>query len=93
MTHTIRRRFIPNNLGEIIKAERMTQEQFAARIGRHQSYIARIVRGEILPTVPTIWRITKALGYDFDEIWPAHPAYFVRTDGTPAVKEEDATHA
>ena len=40
----------------------MTQSQVAERIGATKSYISRIERGLIVPTVASFYRIVSALG-------------------------------
>ena len=43
----------------------LTQKELAERIGATQPAIARLERGERLPTVETLYRLAKALGVDF----------------------------
>lgn len=40
----------------------MTQEELANRIGADKSYISKIERGLITPTVSTLYRIAAAMG-------------------------------
>ena len=40
----------------------MTQSEVAKRIGATKSYISRIERGKIVPTVASFYRIVSALG-------------------------------
>lgn len=70
-------------LSSILSEEGYTHLAFGALIGRSQSYVTRIAAGQILPTLPTIWRICYALGRDFEEVFPANPAWFSAIDGTP----------
>ena len=47
---------------EARKKAGMTQSQVAAKIGATKSYISRIERGLIVPTVASFYRIVAALG-------------------------------
>ena len=53
-------------LGQVIhdarKGEKVTQEELAKRIGASKSYISRIEKGLIDPSVSTYYRIIEALG-------------------------------
>ena len=51
---------------EARKNARMTQAQVAARIGATKSYISRVERGMIVPTVSSFFRIANALGYSVE---------------------------
>ena len=44
------------------KERNMTQAELAARIGADKSYISRIERGLIVPTVATLYKIAAAMG-------------------------------
>ena len=44
------------------KNARLTQEELANRIGADKSYISKIERGLIPPTVSTLYRIAAAMG-------------------------------
>lgn len=44
------------------KNARLTQAQLAERIGADKSYISRIERGLIVPSVSTLYRIAAAMG-------------------------------
>ncbi len=53
-------------MGQVIhdarKSEKVTQEELAKRIGASKSYISRIEKGTIEPSVGTFYRIIDALG-------------------------------
>lgn len=53
-------------MGQVIhdarKSEKVTQEELAKRIGASKSYISRIEKGTIEPSVGTFYRIINALG-------------------------------
>jgi DNA-binding XRE family transcriptional regulator len=44
------------------KDARLTQQELAERIGVNKSYISRIEKGVIVPSVATFYRIASALG-------------------------------
>ena len=44
------------------KSAHLTQAELAARIGADKSYISRIERGLIVPTVATLYKIAAAMG-------------------------------
>ena len=44
------------------KNAHLTQEELARRIGTDKSYISRIERGLIVPTVATLYKIAAAMG-------------------------------
>jgi len=46
---------------EIRKEEKITQQELALRIGANKSYISRIEKGLIEPSVGTFYRIINAL--------------------------------
>jgi transcriptional regulator with XRE-family HTH domain len=43
----------------------MTQQQLAEKIGRQQSYIARVERGESDIQISTFFLLARALGIEF----------------------------
>ncbi len=55
--------------GEILRDRRkslnLTQKQLAKRVGREQSYIARVEKGETDIQVSSFFRIAHALGIEF----------------------------
>ncbi len=61
-------------LGQVIhdarKGEKVTQEELAKRIGASKSYISRIEKGAIDPSVGTYYRIIEALGLRIEIIKP-----------------------
>ena len=52
------------------KQEKVTQEELAERIGANKSYISRIEKGLIDPSVTTFYRIMDALGFRIEIIKP-----------------------
>lgn len=61
-------------LGQVIhdarKGEKVTQEELAKRIGTSKSYISRIEKGVIDPSVGTYYRIIEALGLRIEIVKP-----------------------
>ena len=56
--------------GQIIRdfrrGEKLTQSELASRIGSTKSYISKIEKGAMTPSVSTFFRIIKALGLQID---------------------------
>lgn len=52
------------------KNARLTQKELAERIGVDKSYISRVEKGIIVPSVATFYRLINALGLNI-EITPA----------------------
>ena len=61
-------------MGQVIldarKQEKVTQEQLATRIGVNKSYISKIEKGLIDPSVSTFYRIMEALGLRVEIVKP-----------------------
>lgn len=55
--------------GDILRERRkelkLTQKQLAQKIGKEQSYIARVEKGEVDIQLSSFFRITRALGIEF----------------------------
>lgn len=52
------------------KESKVTQEELAQRINSSKSYISRIERGQITPSVGVFYRIINALGLRVDIVRP-----------------------
>lgn len=48
---------------DIRKEAGVTQSELADKIGADKSYVSRVERGEIMPSVGTFYRIIAALGF------------------------------
>ena len=48
----------------------ITQEELAARLGMHRTYIGLIERGERNPTIRTLYKIAKALKVAASDLLP-----------------------
>ena len=55
---------------EARKESKVTQEELAHRINSSKSYISRIERGQITPSVGVFYRIINALGMRVDIVRP-----------------------
>ena len=55
---------------ELRKESKMTQEELAQRINSSKSYVSRIERGQIIPSVSVFYRIINALGLRVDIVRP-----------------------
>lgn len=51
------------------KALKLTQKELAQKIGKKQSYIARIEKGEVDMQLSSFFRISRALGIEFTPIF------------------------
>lgn len=52
------------------QASGVTQEELAARLGMHRTYIGLIERGERNPTIRTLYKIAKALKVPASDLLP-----------------------
>lgn len=59
-------------LYEARKNAKMTQEALAKKMNVNKSYISRIERGLIIPTVATLYRLASAMGMSV-ELTPIEP--------------------
>ncbi|MBO4370848.1 MAG: helix-turn-helix transcriptional regulator [Paludibacteraceae bacterium] len=51
------------------KRSKITQEELARRINSNKSYISRIERGLVTPSVGVFYRIVNALGFRVDLVY------------------------
>ncbi|MCL2313499.1 MAG: helix-turn-helix domain-containing protein [Firmicutes bacterium] len=54
--------YVSQVLLEARKNARLTQDDLAKRIGSDKSYVSRVERGVIIPSVATFYRIINSLG-------------------------------
>lgn len=59
-----------NNLKDARKAKGFTQSEVAEKTGMNVSHYAKIERGEIMPTVLTLHKITEAIDVKSSKILP-----------------------
>lgn len=59
-------------LGKNIKAQRvaagLSQEELAGRMDVDQAYVSRLEKGELNPTLLTIWDAAEALGTNAEKL-------------------------
>lgn len=55
---------------KVRKEAGISQEQLAAKLAMHRTYIGMIERGERNPTIRTLYKISKALGIKSSELLP-----------------------
>lgn len=55
---------------KVRKEKKISQEELAAKLAMHRTYIGMIERGERNPTIRTLYKITKALGVKSSELLP-----------------------
>ena len=60
-----------SRIREIAKAQGLTQTELSHRCRLDPSYLSKIVRGHITPTVTTARKIAAELGVSIDEAFPA----------------------
>ena len=51
----------------------MTQEELGEQCELTASYVARVERGERLPSLVVLDRLAQAVDLDVGDIWPSHP--------------------
>lgn len=57
-------------LQKVRKSKGVTQEELAAMLSMHRTYIGLVERGERNPTIRTLYKIAKALKVDSKELLP-----------------------
>jgi transcriptional regulator with XRE-family HTH domain len=57
-------------LQQVRKEKRMSQEELAALLAMHRTYIGMIERGERNPTIRTVYKIAQALNVRASDLLP-----------------------
>ena len=57
-------------LQRVRKSAGISQEELAARLSMHRTYVGMIERGERNPTIRTLYKIAKALKVDSSKLLP-----------------------
>ena len=57
-------------LQRVRKEQGISQEQLAAKLSMHRTYIGMIERGERNPTIRTLYKVAKALKVDSSKLLP-----------------------
>lgn len=60
-----------NKIREIMKTRRLTQEELSVMTGIDQSTLSKIINGKKEITLTTAQRISSALGFSIEYIWPS----------------------
>ena len=74
-------RYDSRRLRRIMHEDQITQQQLGSQIGRSQSHIARLCRGEWPPSLRLAHLIAAALGRTVDDVFPPDPSWFKDTQG------------
>ena len=61
---------MPNRIKEIMQKQKITQIDLARMTGINQAELSRIINEKKTVTLPTARKISKALGWGIDHIWP-----------------------
>ena len=59
-----------NKIKEIMRVRKITQLELSKLTGIDQGELSRIINERKTVTLPTAKRISKALGYSIEYIWP-----------------------
>ncbi len=59
-----------DKLQRVRKSKGISQEELAAMLSMHRTYIGMVERGERNPTIRTFYRVTKALKVKSSELLP-----------------------
>lgn len=59
---------IPENLSKLRKQLRYTQKEVAEKAGLNPNYYAKVERGDGVPSLKTLYKITKALDVTVTDI-------------------------
>jgi len=59
-----------DKLQKIRKSQGVSQEELAAKLSMHRTYVGMIERGERNPTVRTLYKIAKALKVTSSDLLP-----------------------
>lgn len=57
-------------LQKIRKEQGISQEQLAAKLSMHRTYVGMIERGERNPTIRTLYKVARALKVDSSKLLP-----------------------
>ena len=59
-----------DNLQKVRKSQDISQEELAAKLSMHRTYVGMIERGERNPTIRTLYKIAKALKVKSSDLLP-----------------------
>jgi len=70
ITHQHILRSFGDKLQKVRKSQKISQEELAAKLSMHRTYIGMVERGERNPTIRTLYKIAKALKVKSSELLP-----------------------
>ncbi|PIP32339.1 transcriptional regulator [Candidatus Gottesmanbacteria bacterium CG11_big_fil_rev_8_21_14_0_20_37_11] len=70
MTHQHILRNFGERLQKVRKSQGISQEQLAALLSMHRTYVGMVERGERNPTIRTLYKIAKALKVKSSDLLP-----------------------
>jgi len=70
ITHQHILRSFGKKLQKVRKSKGISQEELAARLSMHRTYIGMVERGERNPTIRTLYKVAKALKVESSELLP-----------------------
>lgn len=70
ITHKLILQKFGQKIQKVRQSKGITQEELAARLGMHRTYIGLIERGERNPTIRTLYKIAKALKVPASDLLP-----------------------
>jgi len=59
-----------DKLQKVRKSQKISQEELAAKLSMHRTYIGMVERGERNPTIRTLYKIAKALKVKSSDLLP-----------------------
>jgi len=70
ITHQHILRKFGQRVQEVRQSKNITQEELAARVSMHRTYIGLVERGQRNPTIRTLYKIATALKVDAGQLLP-----------------------
>ncbi|PIS14557.1 XRE family transcriptional regulator [Candidatus Shapirobacteria bacterium CG09_land_8_20_14_0_10_39_12] len=68
ITHQYILKKFGKQLQKVRKSKGISQEELAARLSMHRTYIGMVERGERNPTIRTLYKVAKALKVESSEL-------------------------
>lgn len=59
-----------DKLQKVRKSQSISQEELAAKLSMHRTYIGMVERGERNPTIRTLYKLAKALKVEASDLLP-----------------------
>lgn len=85
---------IASNLRRIRKSKNMSLDMLARKTGVSKSMLGQIERGESIPTISTVAKITNGIGISFEELLylPTASVLVVDNDKLPVVRYKEGAY-